>query len=125
MKKFPILAVALIATQAIIFQAKADIYDAIVYCQVEGIRTGQLALRNEPNGKPFAGLNNGNQVQATAGTLSPDRNGSNSTWEYVKVLQGPNRQVNGRQGWVNSDYLSCNWYDENGTFIRHEPAKKR
>ena len=75
-------------------------------CRVTGIRTGQLALRPDPDGKPFAGLNNGNIVEALIGTGKFVRlNGV--VWYYVKVVQGPNSQVNGREGWVNSDYLNC------------------
>lgn len=43
-------------------QARADIYDATVICRVRGLQQGQLALRPQPNGRPFAGLNNGNIV---------------------------------------------------------------
>ena len=73
-----------------------------VFCDVINIRTGQLALRFTPGGKSRAGLNNGNVVKWL-------RDG-NSPWVYVRVLQGPNRRVNGLTGWVNSDYLSC--YDD-------------
>jgi hypothetical protein len=73
-----------------------------VFCDVINIKTGQLALRFTPGGKARAGLNNGNVVKWL-------RDG-NSPWVYVRVLQGPNRRVNGLTGWVNSDYLSC--YDD-------------
>lgn len=73
-----------------------------VFCDVINIKTGQLALRFTPGGKSRAGLNNGNVVKWL-------RDG-NSPWVYVRVLQGPNRRVNGLTGWVNSDYLSC--YDD-------------
>lgn len=96
--------------------AHADIYDATVICTVKGIKTGQLALRHEPNGKAFAGLNNGNVVRAMAGVLS--ENGT--PWEFVRVQKGPNPQVNGREGYVNGNYLTCKWYDENGNFIRQD-----
>ena len=68
-------------------------------CNVVNIRTGQLALRSTPNGESKAGLNNGNVVRRI-------RDGS-APWVYVRVLQGPNNRVNGLEGWVNSDYLSC------------------
>lgn len=96
--------------------ANADIYDATVICTVKGIKTGQLALRSEPNGEAFAGLNNGNVVRAIAGIL--EENGT--VWEFVRVQKGPNSQVNGREGYVNSNYLTCKWYDENGNFIRQD-----
>lgn len=84
-------------------QARADIYDATVICTVRGLQQGQVALRPQPNGRPFAGLNNGNVVQAFTGTL--DDNGG--IWDEVKVIKGPNSQVTGRVGYVNSKYLSC------------------
>ena len=68
-------------------------------CSVVNIQTGQLALRFTPNGKSRAGLNNGNTVALL-------REGSNP-WVYVRVLSGPNSSVNGLEGWVNSNYLSC------------------
>ncbi|OKH33801.1 hypothetical protein NIES2119_22085 [[Phormidium ambiguum] IAM M-71] len=97
--------------------ARADIYDATVICRVRGLQQGQLALRPQPNGRPFAGLNNGNTVQAFAGTI--DEN--NVIWDEVKVIKGPNSQLTGRVGYVNSKYLSCKWYDEQGNFIREDP----
>lgn len=65
-------------------------------CYVSGIRTGQLALRFSPNGKSRAGLNNGNAVM-------PMR--YSGIWTYVRVVSGPNRRVDGFEGWVNSSYL--------------------
>jgi hypothetical protein len=70
-----------------------------VSCSVINIQTGQLALRSSPNGKSKAGLNNGN-------TVALIRNGS-APWVYVRVMDGPNGRVNGSEGWVNSNYLSC------------------
>ncbi|TVQ58597.1 MAG: hypothetical protein EA366_06435 [Spirulina sp. DLM2.Bin59] len=95
---------------------RADIFDAIVICQVRGIRQGQLAVRPAPNGQPFAGLDNGNIVRAFGGTLSQD----GTPWYEIRVLQGPNARVEGRQGFVNARYLRCRWYDENGTLIRED-----
>ncbi|WP_013320222.1 SH3 domain-containing protein [Gloeothece verrucosa] len=69
-----------------------------VVCDVINIERGQLALRFSPNGKSRAGLDNGNTVRL----LSQQRN-----WANVRVIQGPNPAVNGLEGWVNSDYLSC------------------
>ncbi len=68
-------------------------------CNVVNIRTGQLAVRFSPNGKSRAGLDNGNTVALL-------RQGS-APWAYVRVIDGPNRGVNGLEGWVNSNYLSC------------------
>jgi hypothetical protein len=119
------LAVASLTTLSIALKAKADIFDAKVYCQVEGIRRGQLALRHQPNGEPFAGLNNGNTVQAFGGTPFVNERGVSSVWYEVKVLQGPNSRVNGKKGVVNADYLTCDWYNLNGEFIRREIAPKR
>lgn len=45
-----------------------------------------------------AGLNNGNEVVPFA---------TRGKWFYVRVVSGPNRRVNGLEGWVNSDYLYC------------------
>jgi hypothetical protein len=98
-------------------KARADIYDATCICTVRGLQRGQLALRPQPNGKPFAGLNNGDVVQAFAGTI--DEN--NMVWDEVKVINGPNSQVEGRVGYVNSNYLSCKWYDDQGNLIREDP----
>ncbi|MBD2205429.1 SH3 domain-containing protein [Calothrix sp. FACHB-1219] len=70
-----------------------------VFCNVTNIQTGQLALRFSPNGKSRAGLNNGNTIQFL-------RRG-NGPWVYVRVMQGPNLAVNGLEGWVNANYLSC------------------
>ena len=68
-------------------------------CDVINIRTGQLAVRFTPNGRSRAGLNNGNVVQILQNGTPP--------WTYVRVVDGPNRQVNGTEGWVNSNYLNC------------------
>ena len=80
-------------------QPTARLISQKVTCRVVNIQTGQLAVRSSPNGKSKAGLNNGNSV-----TLL--REGS-APWVYVRVINGPNRAVNGLEGWVNSDYLSC------------------
>ena len=70
-----------------------------VVCSVVHIQQGQLAVRFSPGGESKAGLNNGNTVQVL---------GNQGIWSRVRVIQGPNRGVNGVQGWVNSNYLSCN-----------------
>jgi hypothetical protein len=72
-----------------------------VFCDVVNIQQGQLALRLSPNGRSRAGLNNGNTVRLIR---------EQGIWFYVKVVQGPNSRVNGLEGWVNSNYLSC--YDD-------------
>ena len=95
---------------------RADIFDAIVICQVTGIRQGQLALRPAPHGEPFAGLDNGNLVRALGGTLGEE----GTVWYEVKVLQGPNPRIEGRQGFANAQYLRCRWYAEDGTLIRDD-----
>ncbi|WP_107667788.1 SH3 domain-containing protein [Cyanothece sp. BG0011] len=69
-----------------------------IFCEVINIRTGQLALRFNPNGESRAGLNNGNIVRFID---------QQNIWYKVKVIQGPNAQINGLEGWVNSGYLSC------------------
>jgi hypothetical protein len=68
------------------------------WCDVVNIKTGQLALRFKPNGKSRAGLDNGNHV------LLHKQEG---IWAYVTVFKGPNKKVEGLQGWVNSNYLTC------------------
>lgn len=68
------------------------------WCNVVNIKTGQLALRYTPNGKSKAGLNNGNEV------LLKKQQG---IWAYVTVTRGPNKKVEGLEGWVNSNYLTC------------------
>lgn len=64
---------------------------------VVGIKQGQLALRDSPNGRSLAGLNNSNVVQI----LNQQGN-----WAYVQVINGPNARINGMRGWVNSYYLA-------------------
>ncbi len=68
------------------------------FCEVINIRTGQLALRFNPNGESRAGLNNGNIVRFLS---------QQNIWYKVKVIQGPNSQIDSLEGWVNSNYLSC------------------
>jgi hypothetical protein len=68
------------------------------FCDVVNIYSGQLALRNRPNGKSIAGLNNGNHVHVLK---------QQGIWAYVNVESGPNSRVNNMKGWVNSNYLSC------------------
>ena len=67
-------------------------------CLVTNIQTGQLAVRKSPGGKAIAGLNNNNVVQYLQGEMP---------WYYIRVLSGPNSQVNGKTGWVNANYLDC------------------
>ncbi|MEH1936745.1 MAG: hypothetical protein V7L14_24190 [Nostoc sp.] len=67
-------------------------------CDVVNIKSGQLALRDSPNGRTRAGLDNGNNV------LLKEQEG---IWAYVSVIQGTNIRVNGLSGWVNSNYLRC------------------
>lgn len=80
------------------FQQDSQAEESSTFCDVVNIQSGQLALRFSPNGKSRAGLNNGNIVRYLK------RQG---IWSYVRVIRGPNRQVNGLEGWVNSDYLNC------------------
>ena len=72
------------------------------FCDVINISQGQLALRFTPNGESRAGLNNGNTVRPLQ---------QQGVWSYVRVFDGPSSQVNGLEGWVNSNYLTC--YDLN------------
>jgi serine/threonine-protein kinase len=65
--------------------------------RVTGLQRGQLALRDAPNGRSLAGLNNGNVVQILE---------QRGNWAYVRVIDASERRVNGRQGWVNSYYLA-------------------
>lgn len=78
-------------------------------CTVVNIRTGQLALRFSPNGKSRAGLDNGNTVELLQG--------GSGVWRYIRVLDGPNRRINGLEGWVNSNYLACGGVDDSGDFM--------
>ncbi|HBB32041.1 MAG TPA: hypothetical protein DDZ80_06335 [Cyanobacteria bacterium UBA8803] len=68
---------------------------------INNIQTGQLALRHSPGGESRAGLNNGNTVAFLRQGDEP--------WVYVRIVDGPSA-VNGVEGWVNSNYLSC--YDD-------------
>ena len=78
--------------------------EAYARCRVVGIRTGQLALRFNPNGASRAGLNNGNVVD-----VYDQQDQDSITWYYVHVIRGPNSRVTGLRGWVNSNYLDCDW----------------
>jgi len=93
---------------AIAKPVKAEIFNAFPYCIVQGIESGQLALRHRPQGKAHAGLNNGNKVIAFGGTVGSDPNDQRS-WMSVKVVDGPNPRVEGKQGVVDDSYLNCNW----------------
>jgi hypothetical protein len=73
-------------------------------CSVVNIQTGQLALRRSPGGEARAGLNNGNAVAFLRRGGTP--------WAYVRVINGPNSRVNGLEGWVNANYLSCSQASE-------------
>lgn len=79
----------------VLVQLSGEVTEA---CNVVSIQTRQLALRFTPNGKSRAGLSNGNVVL-------PIR--EQGTWSYVRVLSGANKSINGLEGWVNSNYLSC------------------
>jgi hypothetical protein len=68
-------------------------------CSVINIETGQLALRFSPNGKSKAGLDNGNSVAWLKSGATP--------WAYVRVTNASDSKINGLEGWVNSNYLSC------------------
>ena len=69
-----------------------------MFCRVARIRTGQLAVRFSPGGESRAGLNNGNVVRVLE---------MRGDWYYIRIVDGPTRQLNGVEGWVNSDYLDC------------------
>lgn len=114
-KLLSVFSLASILMVSLVSSAKADIFDANVYCRVIGIRTGQLAPRHEPNGAAFAGLSNGDRVQALGG--SPIKG---LIWYSVKVLQGSNPKLNGKEGVVNAKYLTCDWYGFDGKFIRRD-----
>lgn len=70
----------------------------VTWCNVVNIKSGQLALRFSPGGKSSAGLNNGNEV------LLKKQQG---IWAFVQVVKGSNSRINGLEGWVNANYLSC------------------
>lgn len=44
------------------------------------------------------------------------RNGT-GVWRYIRVLSGPNRRVDGLEGWVNSNYLACGSFEDSGDFV--------
>lgn len=67
-------------------------------CSVTNIEKGQLAVRKNPDGESIAGLDNDNLVQYLKGE---------KPWFYIRVINGPNSQVNGKEGWVNANYLNC------------------
>ncbi|PHV62794.1 protein kinase domain-containing protein [Cyanobacterium aponinum] len=67
-------------------------------CLVTNIKTGQLAVRKSPGGESLAGLNNDDVVQYIRGDFP---------WYYIRVIEGSNRSLNGRTGWVNANYLEC------------------
>lgn len=118
-----ILGIAIVVTShvSVTLPARADIYDANVYCRVAKIRTGQLALRRDDKSKAaFAGLNNGDRVKAVAGIYE-----DGIIWDSVRVIKSSNLRLQGKEGIVNAGYLSCDWYSFDGKFIRHEEAKGR
>ena len=80
------------------------------FCDVINISQGQLALRFTPNGESRAGLNNGNTVRPLQ---------QQGMWSYVRVFDGPSSQINGLEGWVNSNYLTC--YDLNRASKQQHP----
>lgn len=79
-------------------QSNNQVQQPTVFCDVVNIQSGQLALRFSPGGQSRAGLDNGNVVSVIK---------TEDLWFYVRVIQGPNSNVNGLEGWVNSNYLSC------------------
>lgn len=91
-------AIATTASTPKTIQSSSQVANA-AFCEVINIQTGQLAVRYTPNGKPFAGLDNGNVVELM--------HSGPGVWVRVRVIQGPNRAVDGREGWVNSSYLNC------------------
>lgn len=110
------LTIGMVASNAVLSPANSQITSTTtpllmaqgMNCSVVNIRTGQLALRFSPNGKSRAGLDNGNTVELLQG---------GSGWHYVRVLDGPNRRVDGLEGWVNSNYLACGGVDDSGDFV--------
>lgn len=105
---FTITTVATTVTPKNIQQSKVLLIAQQVSCTVSNIQTGQLALRSSPGGDSRAGLDNGNTV-----VLLRDGTG---VWRYVRVIDGPNSDVNGLEGWVNSNYLTCGGVDDSGDF---------
>jgi len=69
-------------------------------CYVANLQQGQLAVRNSPGGQSRAGLDNFNVVEVYR---------QQGDWSCVRVLEGPNRRVTGIEGWVNANYLDCNF----------------
>lgn len=69
-------------------------------CKVANIKTGRLALRESPNGKYIASLDNGNQVQLV---LTYDA----GEWSFVYIIKRPKPEVDKLLGWVNSKYILC------------------
>jgi hypothetical protein len=67
-------------------------------CYVANLQQGQLAVRNSPGGEARAGLDNIDVVEVYR---------QQGDWACVRVLQGPNPQLTGIEGWVNRNYLEC------------------
>lgn len=67
-------------------------------CYVTNIQSGQLAIRNSPEGQALAGLDNGNSV------LLKKKQGN---WNYIQVIKGSSSEVTNLSGWVNSKYIAC------------------
>jgi Bacterial SH3 domain len=93
----PLSAPSVVDLAADQYQAQAA---SVVYCEVVNLQQGQLAVRFSPGGDARAGLDNGNLVRYIEST---------GIWYLIEVVNGPNRRVNGVQGWVNSNYLDCAW----------------
>ncbi len=106
---FTLTTVATTAALINIQQPKGFLIAQQVSCNVVNIQTGQLALRFTPDGKSRAGLDNGNTV-----ALLRDGPG---VWRYVRVIEGPNGAVNGLEGWVNSNYLTCGGVNNSDNYV--------
>lgn len=120
MKNLLGLALAVVASGVITPPARADLFDADVYCRVAKIRTGQLALRRDDRSKTaFAGLNNGDKVQATHGAFDSK---TSTFWYVVRILKASNSSLDGQEGLVNSRFLTCDWHGWSGNF-QHDEAK--
>ncbi|NEO85262.1 MAG: SH3 domain-containing protein [Spirulina sp. SIO3F2] len=73
-----------------------------VFCNVQDLQSGQLAVRFEPDGEAFAGLDNGDVVEVIDLDTPYD-----AVWYHIRIFESSDPSIEGREGYVNSNYLGC------------------
>lgn len=73
-----------------------------IFCNVQDLQSGQLAVRFEADGDAFAGLDNGDVVEIVDLDTPYD-----ALWYYIRIIDSNDPGIEGREGYVNSNYLGC------------------